>query len=150
MRILYVSQFLARETEPSANRQWDLIKAIRDAGHDVHVVTSNRHYLLELEGSSRPAATVTETWDGIPVTLCRTASGLRRSFTRRLLSYFSFALDHPTAEGIYEIGGRDILTYREMMLRYARIRHLHRLIISFPVPKPELSSRWVDLLTPIP
>ena len=69
---------------------------------------------------------------------------------RSVLEYLVEALDHPTAEGIYEIGGDDILSYREMMLHYARIRGLRRFIVSFPVPKPELSSRWVDFLTPIP
>jgi uncharacterized protein YbjT (DUF2867 family) len=69
---------------------------------------------------------------------------------RSVLAYLTEALDHPTAEGIYEIGGQDILSYREMILRYARLRGLRRWILSFPVPKPELSSRWVDLLTPIP
>ena len=69
---------------------------------------------------------------------------------RSVLEYLVEALDHPTAEGIYEIGGEDVLTYRELMLRYARIRGLRRFIISLPVPKPQLSGRWVDLLTPIP
>jgi len=36
------------------------------------------------------------------------------------------------------------------MLRYARIRGLRRFILTFPVPRPELASRWVDLATPIP
>lgn len=63
---------------------------------------------------------------------------------RSVLAYLMEALDHPTAQGIYEIGGQDILSYREMILRYARIRGLHRLILSLPVPKPEFSSRWVD------
>src|ERR1017187_4770786 len=69
---------------------------------------------------------------------------------RSVLEYLVEALDHPTAVGIYEIGGDDILTYREMMQHYARIRGLRRFIISLPVPKPEFSSRAVDLLTPIP
>lgn len=69
---------------------------------------------------------------------------------RSVLEYLVEALDHPTAVGIYEIGGTDILTYREMMQHYARIRGLRRFIISLPVPKPEFSSRAVDLLTPIP
>ena len=69
---------------------------------------------------------------------------------RSVMEYLVEALDHPAAEGIYEIGGDDILSYREMMLHYARIRGLRRFVFSFPVPKPELSSRWVDLLTPIP
>jgi uncharacterized protein YbjT (DUF2867 family) len=69
---------------------------------------------------------------------------------RSVLAYLTEALDHPTAEGIYEIGGQDILSYRDMILGYARLRGLRRLIVSFPVPKPELSSRWLDLFTPIP
>ncbi|MFN8010196.1 MAG: SDR family oxidoreductase [Holophagaceae bacterium] len=69
---------------------------------------------------------------------------------RSVLEYLVEALDHPNAEGVYEIGGKDILTYKEMMLRYARLRGLPRLILGFPVPRPELSSRWVDLVTPIP
>jgi uncharacterized protein YbjT (DUF2867 family) len=69
---------------------------------------------------------------------------------RSVLEYLVESLEHPTAEGIYEIGGQDVLTYRDLMLRYARIRGLRRFIISLPVPKPQLSGRWVDLLTPIP
>src|ERR1035437_8356760 len=69
---------------------------------------------------------------------------------RSVLEYLVEALDHPTAEGIYEIGGEDILSYREMMVHYARIRGLRRFIVSLPVPKPEFSGRWVDLLTPVP
>lgn len=69
---------------------------------------------------------------------------------RSVIEYLMEALDHPTADGIYEIGGTDILSYREMMRHYARVRGLRRVIISLPVPKPEFSSRWVDLFTPIP
>lgn len=69
---------------------------------------------------------------------------------RSVLSYLLEALDHPAAEGIHEIGGQDILSYREMMLRYARIRGLRRLILPVPWNLPGLSSRWIDLLTPIP
>jgi len=69
---------------------------------------------------------------------------------RSVLEYLTEALEHPAAGGVYEIGGNDILSYREMMRRYARIRGLRRFIISLPVPRPEYSGRWVDLLTPIP
>jgi hypothetical protein len=69
---------------------------------------------------------------------------------RSVLEYLVEAIRHPNAQGIFEIGGQDILTYKEMMLEYARIRGLRRLILSLPVPRPELSSRWVDLMTPIP
>ncbi len=69
---------------------------------------------------------------------------------RDVLDYLLEALEHPTADGIYEIGGQDVLTYREMMREYARARGLRRVIIALPVPRPQLSSRFIGLVTPIP
>lgn len=47
----------------------------------------------------------------------------------------------------YDIGGKDILTYKEMLLAYARVRKLNRLIVTLPVLSPSLSSRWLYLVT---
>ncbi|MGO8870952.1 MAG: SDR family oxidoreductase [Acidimicrobiales bacterium] len=69
---------------------------------------------------------------------------------RNVLEYLIEALDHPGAEGVYEIGGSEVLSYRDMMAEYARIRSLHRVILPFPVPHPEWSSRFIDIVTPIP
>jgi uncharacterized protein YbjT (DUF2867 family) len=69
---------------------------------------------------------------------------------RDVLDYLLAALGHDDAGGIYEIGGRDVLSYREMMLRYARVRGLRRVIIALPVPRPQLSSWFVGVVTPIP
>jgi uncharacterized protein YbjT (DUF2867 family) len=69
---------------------------------------------------------------------------------RDVLAYLIAALAMPPENRTYEIGGADILTYRDMMLRYARIRGLRRLIITVPFFSPRLSSYWVHLITPIP
>jgi uncharacterized protein YbjT (DUF2867 family) len=51
----------------------------------------------------------------------------------------------------FDIGGPDILTYREMMCRYAEIAGLRRrLIMPVPLLTPGLSSHWVGLVTPVP
>ncbi|RSO06632.1 DUF2867 domain-containing protein [Streptomyces sp. WAC 06783] len=51
----------------------------------------------------------------------------------------------------FDIGGPDVLTYRQMMQRYARVAALpRRLILSVPVLTPGLSSHWVGLVTPVP
>ena len=69
---------------------------------------------------------------------------------RDVLLYLVAALDLPEHESkIYEIGGADTITYRDMMLRYARIRHLHRRVIIVPFFTPRLSSYWVHIVTPI-
>ncbi|MEZ0114504.1 uncharacterized protein YbjT (DUF2867 family)/uncharacterized protein YndB with AHSA1/START domain [Catenulispora sp. EB89] len=55
------------------------------------------------------------------------------------------------AGGVFDIGGPDVLTYREMMLRYAGLAGLpRRLILPVPVLTPGLSSHWVGAVTPVP
>ena len=51
----------------------------------------------------------------------------------------------------FDIGGPDVLTYKEMMQRYARVAGLRRrIIVPVPVLTPSLSSHWVGLVTPVP
>ncbi|MEV4821062.1 SDR family oxidoreductase [Micromonospora sp. NPDC049274] len=51
----------------------------------------------------------------------------------------------------FDIGGPDVLTFREMMQRYARVAGLRRRIIVPVRPlTPSLSSHWVGLITPVP
>lgn len=51
---------------------------------------------------------------------------------------------------VYEIGGSEVLTYRDMMLRYGKLRGLNPVILIVPFFTPRLSSYWVHLITPIP
>lgn len=57
--------------------------------------------------------------------------------------------DERTAGGTFDIGGPEILTYREMMERFAAIEGRKLFIIPVPVLTPKLSSYWVWLITPI-
>ncbi|WP_282689761.1 MULTISPECIES: SDR family oxidoreductase [unclassified Streptomyces] len=51
----------------------------------------------------------------------------------------------------FDIGGPDVLTYQEMMRRYAAVAGLRRrIIVPVPVLTPRLSSHWVGLVTPVP
>ncbi|WP_409055972.1 SDR family oxidoreductase [Streptomyces sp. SYP-A7185] len=51
----------------------------------------------------------------------------------------------------FDVGGPDVVTYREMMSRYAVVAKLpHRLILPVPMLTPRLSSHWVGLITPVP
>ncbi|WP_405386650.1 SDR family oxidoreductase [Streptomyces sp. NBC_01102] len=51
----------------------------------------------------------------------------------------------------FDIGGPDILTYRDMMQEYAQVAKLpKRLILPVPMLSPGLSSHWIGLITPVP
>jgi len=47
----------------------------------------------------------------------------------------------------YDIGGPDVLTYREMLLKFAEVRKLKRWIYTVPVMTPKLSSYWLYFVT---
>lgn len=49
----------------------------------------------------------------------------------------------------YDIGGTDIITYKEMLLHFAKIRGLKRKIIVVPVMTPRLSSYWLYFVTAV-
>ena len=51
----------------------------------------------------------------------------------------------------FDIGGPDVLTYLEMIHRYALVAGLReRLVLPVPVLTPRLSSYWALLVTPVP
>jgi uncharacterized protein YbjT (DUF2867 family) len=47
----------------------------------------------------------------------------------------------------FDIGGIEILTYKEILLRFAKVRNLKRRIITVPVLTPNLSSYWLYFVT---
>ena len=49
--------------------------------------------------------------------------------------------------GNYDIGGPDIISYKEMLLGYAKVRGVKRRIITVPVMTPRLSSYWLYFIT---
>ncbi|MFN5866309.1 MAG: SDR family oxidoreductase, partial [Candidatus Kapaibacterium sp.] len=52
-----------------------------------------------------------------------------------------------TLNNSYDIGGPDILTYKQMLLRFAHVRGLKRRIFIVPVMTPRLSSYWLYFVT---
>jgi uncharacterized protein YbjT (DUF2867 family) len=51
----------------------------------------------------------------------------------------------------FDIGGPEVLTYRQMMDRYAVVAGLpHRRVLPVPLLTPRLSAHWVNLVTPVP
>ncbi len=67
-----------------------------------------------------------------------------------VLAYLEEARTIPlTAHRTYEIGGADVISYREFMLRYAASQGLKRRIFNVPFLTPWLSSLWLNLVTPL-
>ncbi len=67
---------------------------------------------------------------------------------RDVMFYLTAVLDNPACRGqSFDLGGPDVLTYREMLLGLAAERGHKRWIMTVPVLTPRLSSWWLYLVT---
>jgi uncharacterized protein YbjT (DUF2867 family) len=67
-----------------------------------------------------------------------------------VLAYLLAALTTPESlNKVIEIGGKDVVTYGEMMLGYASVRGLKRILLPVPLLTPKLSAYWVHWVTPV-
>ncbi|WP_353565617.1 SDR family oxidoreductase [Haloferula sargassicola] len=70
---------------------------------------------------------------------------------RDVIDYLTGVLGKPeTAGKTYDIGGPEVMTYRELLARYAEVRGLRRWFVPVPVLSPKLSSWWLYLVTSTP
>jgi len=67
---------------------------------------------------------------------------------RNVINYLHLCLSNENAfSRTFEIGGPDVLTYKQMILQFAAVRGYKRYILSLPVPFPGLSAYWLYLTT---
>jgi hypothetical protein len=67
---------------------------------------------------------------------------------RNVLEYLIGVLLKPeTFNHSFDIGGPDVLSYKEMLLQFAKVRGLKRYIFTIPVMTPRLSSYWLYFVT---
>ena len=67
-----------------------------------------------------------------------------------VVRYLVGVLTVPEAEGrAFDVGGPEVLEYLEMLTRLAEIQGRKLLIIPVPLLSPQLSSRWLSLVTDV-
>lgn len=67
---------------------------------------------------------------------------------RNVLEYLTGVLLREDTYGeSYDIGGPDVMTYKEMLFQFAEVRGLKRYILTVPVMTPKLSSYWLYFVT---
>lgn len=65
-----------------------------------------------------------------------------------VITYLMLVLGNPSCFGqSFEIGGPDVMTYKVLLLNFAKMRGLKRKIITVPVLTPRLSSYWLFFVT---
>ena len=67
-----------------------------------------------------------------------------------VVRYLTGVAGLPDASGdSFDVGGPDVLTYKKMIERIARLRGRRRPVVEVPVLTPRLSSYWLHLVTPV-
>ena len=67
-----------------------------------------------------------------------------------IVRYLVAVARHPDAIGqSFDVGGPEVLTYRQMIERIARLRGRRPLIVEVPILSARLSSYWLHLVTPV-
>jgi uncharacterized protein YbjT (DUF2867 family) len=56
-------------------------------------------------------------------------------------------LKKETYNNIYDIGGPEVLSYKQMLLQFGQVRKLKRYIVTLPVMTPRISSYWLYFIT---
>ena len=67
-----------------------------------------------------------------------------------IVRYLAGVARLPAAAGqSFDVGGPDVLSYKQMIERVARLRGRRPLILEVPILSPRLSSYWLHLVTPV-
>jgi uncharacterized protein YbjT (DUF2867 family) len=90
--------------------------------------------------------------DRLPVMICPRWVGVPTQpiALRDVTGYLAGVCGLEAAYGrAFDVGGPDVMTYREMIERIARIQGKQRLVLEVPALTPRLSSWWLHLVTPV-
>lgn len=90
--------------------------------------------------------------DRLPVMICPRWVGVPTQpiALRDVTGYLAGVCGLEAAYGrAFDVGGPDVMTYREMIERIARIQGKRRLVLEVPALTPRLSSWWLHLVTPV-
>jgi uncharacterized protein YbjT (DUF2867 family) len=114
-------------------------------------VTSLRAAMVVGRGSAA-FETIRALVDRLPAMLCPrwVSTPTQPIALRDIVAYLARVAGLEAAYGeSFDVGGPEVMTYREMIERVARIRGKRLPILEVPVLTPRLSSWWLHLVTPV-
>jgi uncharacterized protein YbjT (DUF2867 family) len=122
--------------------------AILEAGHVP--VTTLRAAMIVGPGSAA-FETILALVDRLPVMVCPRWVSIETqpvALADVVAALVGVCGDEATVNETFDLGGPEVMTYRAMMERVARVRGKHPLLVEVPFLTPRLSSLWLYLVTP--
>ncbi|MEM6326260.1 MAG: NAD-dependent epimerase/dehydratase family protein [Bacteroidota bacterium] len=151
-QIVYLSGLLPEDTDDLSRHlrsRWEVERTL--AGHGVPVTTLRAGLVVGPGGSSL----------GILVNLVRrlpamalpawTESDTQPIALEDMVRAVETVLGHPeTYDGPFDVGGPEVMSYREMLQATSRVLGVDRRMLPLPVITPKLSTLWISLVTGSP
>ncbi|HKH30124.1 MAG TPA: NAD(P)H-binding protein [Gaiellaceae bacterium] len=163
------AETVAREAERAGVRQLVYLGGLGDASPALSAHLRSRHETAERLGAGRVPLTtlraavvvgagsaafetIVALVDRVPVMVApRWVSTLTQPIALAdVVAYLAGVAGQEEAFAeSYDVGGPEVMTYREMVEAVARLRGKRRAIVEVPVLTPRLSSLWLHLVTPV-
>jgi uncharacterized protein YbjT (DUF2867 family) len=149
-RIIYLGG-LGDDADPNLSPHLRSRHEVGQILHDSGVETVELRASMVVGAGSLSFQLVKALTDRLPIMLCPRWLSIPTQpiAVDDVLAYLLAAKDLPPGESrIFEIGGKDVVSYGGLIREYARQTGLRRRLISVPVLSPYLSSLWLALVTP--
>jgi uncharacterized protein YbjT (DUF2867 family) len=149
-QIVYLGGLGDGEGSPSAHLRSRAETARRLAARMVPVTTLRAGMVIARESASFEL--VRALVDRLPVMVCPRWIGVRTQpvALTDVVGYLAGVAGRLEALGeTYDVGGPEIMSYRTVIERVARLRGRRPLIAEVPVLTPRLSALWLHLVTPV-
>jgi uncharacterized protein YbjT (DUF2867 family) len=146
-QIIYLSGIV---NDPSLSRHLQSRKKVEDILRESHIPVTVLRAAIIIGSGSASFEIIRDLVEKLPVMIAPRwlKSRCQPIGIRNVIDYLLGVMMNPaTFHESFDIGGPDILTYRQMLETYARVRKLRRWIIPVPVLSPKLSSYWLYFVT---
>jgi uncharacterized protein YbjT (DUF2867 family) len=152
-RIVYLGGLLpadgARSLSPHLRSRREVESAL--GAHGVPVTAVRAGLVVGSEGSSLNL--LVRLVERLPMMVCPswTSSRTQPIALSDVIEILAYCCHEPSTEGrVAEVGGPDVMTYRDMMRRTAEVLGRRRPMLPVPFVSPSLSELWVALVTGAP
>ncbi|WP_193211088.1 DUF2867 domain-containing protein [Luteolibacter marinus] len=147
-RILYLGGLVdeSRELSLHLRSRLHVEDVLRESGIALTVLRAS----IIVGSGSASFEIVRDLAEKLPVMICPrwVSTRCQPIAIRNVIDYLTGLLDCPeTAGKTFDIGGPEILRYRDLLAGYAEVRGLKRRFIPVPFLSPKLSSWWLYLMT---
>ncbi len=150
-QIVYVGGLVPNASKLSRHLKSRLEVEQTLASHGVPVTALRAALVVGPQGSSLPI--LLQLVKKLPVMLTPTWTGTQTQpiALEDVLALLEYCLGNRELYGhTYDIGGPEVLTYREMMRQTASALGLRRIMIDVPLLTPRLSAAWVTMISGVP